>query len=68
MLYWKPPARLSNTGQTPYLVKRGGTIVLVGMAPQDIIEFNFAKIMAKEAEIQTVFRYRNIYPMAIKAI
>lgn len=54
--------------QTPYLVKNGGTIVLVGMAPQDIIEFNFAKIMAKEAEIQTVFRYRNIYPMAIKAI
>lgn len=38
------------------------------MAPKDIIEFNFAKIMAKEAEIQSVFRYRNIYPMAIKAI
>lgn len=55
-------------GQTPYIVKRGGTIVLVGMAPKDIIEFNFAKIMAKEAEIQSVFRYRNIYPMAIKAI
>lgn len=55
-------------GQTPYMVKRGGTIVLVGMAPKDIIEFNFAKIMAKEAEIQSVFRYRNIYPMAIKAI
>ena len=55
-------------GQTPYMVKRGGTIVLVGMAPKDIIEFNFAKIMAKEAEIQSVFRYRNIYPMAIDAV
>ncbi len=54
--------------QTPYLVKNGGTIVLVGLAPQDIIEFNFAKIMAKEAEIKSVFRYRNIYPTAIKAI
>ncbi|ODA42933.1 NAD(P)-dependent alcohol dehydrogenase [Desulfosporosinus sp. BG] len=54
--------------QTPYLVKNGGCIVLVGMAPQDIIEFNFAKIMAKEAEIKSVFRYRNIYPQAIKAI
>lgn len=54
--------------QTPYLVKRGGRIVLVGMAPQDIIEYNFAKIMAKEAEIKSVFRYRNIYPQAIKAI
>jgi L-iditol 2-dehydrogenase len=54
--------------QTPYLIKNGGTIVLVGMAPQDIIEFNFAKIMAKEAQIKSVFRYRNIYPIAIKAL
>jgi L-iditol 2-dehydrogenase len=54
--------------QTPYLVKSGGCIVLVGMAPQDIIEYNFAKIMAKEAEIKSVFRYKNIYPQAIKAI
>jgi len=54
--------------QTPYLVKNGGTIVLVGLAPQDIIEFNFAKIMAKEAQIKSVFRYRNLYPAAIKAI
>ena len=54
--------------QTPYLVKNGGNIVLVGLAPQDIIEFNFAKIMAKEATIKSVFRYKNIYPIAIKAI
>lgn len=54
--------------QTPYIVKRGGCIVLVGMAPQDIIDYNFAKIMAKEAQIKSVFRYRNIYPQAIKAI
>ncbi len=54
--------------QTPYLIKNGGTIVLVGLAPQDIIEFNFAKIMAKEAQIKSVFRYRNIYPTAIQAI
>lgn len=54
--------------QTSYLVKRGGTIVLVGLAPQDTIEFNFAKLMNKEAQIKTVFRYRNIYPQAIAAI
>lgn len=54
--------------QTPYLVSRGGTVVLVGMAPEDIIEFNFAKIMAKEAEIRSVFRYRNIYPIAVNAL
>jgi L-iditol 2-dehydrogenase len=57
-----------TTQQTPYLVKRGGTVVLVGMPPQDIIEYNFAKLLSKEAEIKTVFRYRNIYPQAIKAI
>lgn len=54
--------------QTAYLVKRGGTIVLVGMAPEDIIEYNFAKILAKEAMINSVFRYRNIYSKAINAI
>lgn len=54
--------------QTPYIVKRGGTIVLVGMAADDIIKFNFAKLMGKEAQVKTVFRYRNIYPQAINAI
>lgn len=54
--------------QTSYLVKRGGCIVLVGMAAQDIIDYDFSKIMAKEATIKSVFRYRNIYPQAIKAI
>lgn len=54
--------------QTPYIIKNGGTVVLVGLAPQDIIEYNFAKIMNKEATIKSVFRYRNIYPMAIQAV
>ena len=55
-------------GQTPHLVKTGGTIVLVGMAPEDIIPFNIAKILSKEVAVKTVFRYRNIYPQAIDAI
>jgi L-iditol 2-dehydrogenase len=54
--------------QTPYAVKRGGTIVLVGLAPKDIIEFDFMQVMTKEIEIKSVFRYRNIYPAAIQAI
>ncbi len=54
--------------QCPYLIKRGGTIVLVGLAPKDIIDFNFMQIMVKEADIKTVFRYRNLYPSAIGAI
>ncbi len=54
--------------QTVEALKTGGTIVLVGMAPVDNIEFNFAKLMGKEGEIKTVFRYRNLYPVAINAI
>lgn len=54
--------------ETPYLVKRGGTIVLVGLAAQNEIHFDFMQIMAKEIQIQSVFRYCNLYPAAISAI
>jgi len=54
--------------QTAHLVSKGGTIVLVGLAPVEEINYNFAQIMDKEAEIKSVFRYRNIYPLAIDAV
>lgn len=54
--------------QTPFIVKRGGTIILVGLAAVEEINYNFAQIMDKEAEIKSVFRYRNIYPKAIAAV
>ncbi len=54
--------------QTAFFVKRGGAIVLVGLSAQEEISFNFAQIMDKEAEIKTVFRYRNVYPKAIAAV
>ncbi len=54
--------------QTPYLVKKGGTIVLVGMSVNPEITFNFGQIMAKEARIESVFRYRNLYKKAISAV
>ena len=54
--------------QTPFLVRRGGTITLVGLASQEEITYNFAQIMDKEAPIKSVFRYRNIYPKAIAAV
>lgn len=57
-----------TTAQTAYLVKNGGTVVLVGMAANPKITYDFGPIMAKEAEIKTIFRYRNIYPSAIEAI
>ncbi len=54
--------------QTPFFVRRGGTIVLVGLSAQPEINYNFAQIMDKEATIKSVFRYRNIYPKAIAAV
>ncbi|MDR1060587.1 MAG: NAD(P)-dependent alcohol dehydrogenase [Clostridiales bacterium] len=57
-----------TTQQAPFLVKRGGTIVLVGMAPDDVIPFNFAKLMGQVADLRPIFRYKNLYPTAIKAL
>lgn len=54
--------------QTAFAVKRGGTITLVGISAQEEINYNFAQIMDKEATINSVFRYRNIYPKAIEAV
>ncbi|NLJ25083.1 MAG: NAD(P)-dependent alcohol dehydrogenase [Firmicutes bacterium] len=54
--------------QTVDLVKRGGSIVLVGMAADPVFKYDFGKLQAKEAVLDTVFRYRNIYPAAIKAV
>lgn len=55
----------ATIAQTPFAVRRGGRIVLVGMSSQPEINYNFAQIMDKEAEIKSVFRYRNMYPKAI---
>ncbi|MGE5495043.1 MAG: NAD(P)-dependent alcohol dehydrogenase [Burkholderiales bacterium] len=54
--------------QTADAVSRGGTIVLVGMTPNDETCFNFMKLMGKEGQLKTIFRYRNLYPVAINAI
>lgn len=54
--------------QTADLVCRGGRIVLVGLAPKEIIPYNFMSIMCKEAEIKSVFRYRNMFPICINAV
>lgn len=57
-----------TTKQTIELVKRGGKIVLVGLAADSSINYDFGKLISKEASINTVFRYKNIYPTAIKAV
>lgn len=54
--------------QTASLVATGGTVVLVGMAADPVFRYDFGKIMSKEVKLHTVFRYRNLYPLAIKAV
>ena len=54
--------------QSVDVLRIGGTIVLVGMTAKDEVEFNFMKLMGKEGVLKTIFRYRNLYPVAINAI
>ena len=56
-----------TTAQTPYIVKAGGVIVVVGNV-HDPVTYDFMEVNGKEVDIMTTFRYRNIYPMAINAI
>jgi D-xylulose reductase len=49
------------------LLRPGGCIVLIGI-PIDPIPFDVAGAQAKEARIETVFRYANIYARAIALI
>ena len=54
--------------QTAHVVKAGGTIVLAGMSAGPELACNFGQVMAKEARVESVFRYRNLCPRGISAI
>ena len=49
------------------LVRPGGCVVLIGI-PIDPVPFDVAGAQAREARVETVFRYANIYPRAIALI
>lgn len=57
-----------TTKQTAKLVKRGGTVVLVGMSANPVFPYDFGTLMSKEAKLNTVFRYKNLYPTAIELV
>lgn len=54
--------------QTAKLVKKGGSVTLVGMPAESEFPFDIGMLMSKEAQLHTVFRYRNLYPTAIAAV
>ena len=47
---------------------RGGTLVQVAYGKSGYMNLNMSLLCDKEITIKTVFRYRHIYPMAIKAV
>jgi L-iditol 2-dehydrogenase len=50
------------------LIKKGGVVTLIGMASEAILKFDVGTLMQKEARLETIFRYRNLYPLAINVI
>ena len=54
--------------QTVRLVRKGGTVILVGLTVNPEVNYDLGTLMVKEAHIETIFRYRNLYPPAIKLL
>lgn len=48
--------------------KKGATIVFVGYSPSGEMTLPIGMALDKELTFKTIFRYRNIYPMAIEAV
>ena len=57
-----------TTLQTAKMVKKGGAVTLVGMCANSEITYDIGSLSAAEARLYTIFRYRNLYPTAIKLI
>lgn len=56
-----------TAAQTSKLVKRGGTIVVVGNVLGEV-SYSFRDLYLNEAEIKAVFRYRNVFPEVIHQV
>jgi L-iditol 2-dehydrogenase len=56
------------TNQAVHILRKGGTLVMVGYGKTGMVNFPMSLAMDKELRIETVFRYRHIYPMAIQAV
>ncbi|HIZ54969.1 MAG TPA: NAD(P)-dependent alcohol dehydrogenase [Firmicutes bacterium] len=50
------------------MVKKGGTIVMIGYSASGEMTLPTSLATDKELTIKTIFRYRHIYPMAIDAV
>jgi len=57
-----------TTLQTCKLIKRAGKVTLVGVSPKPVLELDIATLNAMEGTVYSVYRYRNMYPIAIAAV
>jgi L-iditol 2-dehydrogenase len=67
-LVFETAGNKATTLMTAKLVKKAGSVTLVGMAPMPELTYDIGSLMDKEAKLNTVFRYRNLYPTAIAAV
>lgn len=54
--------------QATKVVAPNGVVVMVGMAADPEIKLDMGTMAAREARLETIFRYRNHYPTAISAV
>ena len=57
-----------TTLQTAKVLKKGGHVTLVGMTPEAELTYDIGSLSAVEGTLHTVYRYRNLYPTAIKLV
>jgi len=57
-----------TTKQSAKLIKNGGRVILVGMCAEPEVVMDIGSLSAKEGDVKTIFRYRNLYPAAIQAV
>lgn len=58
----------ATTRQAIHMAKKGSNIVLVGYSSSGEMTLPMSSFLDKELTFKTVFRYRNIYNMAIEAV
>ena len=54
--------------QATKVVASNGVVVMVGMAANPEIKLDMGTMAAREARLETIFRYRNHYPTAIASV